>query len=426
MTEPIPPIPNYLQKAKLGDIEFLARSIRTILGPKTVTHEFPGSNRRNVQNLGQLPDGFIVAATITGDRRGDDGIVVYGENYIEDLVAFKKLLSMGGPLDFRHTTQGTFKCKVVQPVILIEEDAEQGIAKFDFTLLTAEPQAAPRAETPNVGAVSNRTETVKRAVEENIEENYIVRTSFIGNLTDAINQINEISEEFLNNALQFTPEQENLSEFLRAVNVFRINAILLVQNPVVLGVSLMALFDSFDRIQLTAEAQVSSLSQLNRATPLAQLIRFFDFGDNDIPNRNDTAGLIQRTNNRDILRLAVQTGALAEAYREASLIDFRTTDDIDNVNDTLDAQYQKVKNQIDDPTKKELSLLRSDVRKLFDNQRLTASEVIELDLPPLPAVVQAHNLYGADALNRVDELIEVNGTVDTSTLGGKATKVLTT
>lgn len=424
MTEPIP---KYLQVAKFGDIEFLTRSITTQGGQKTVVHEFPGSDQRNVQDLGQLPDSFSVSAIITGNRRGAgrDGGVIHGENYTEDVASFKALLSAGGFRTFIHPTQGTFNCKVLT-FTLTENDAEQGVAKFDFTLLTASVEASPIAEIANVSAVAERAEAVKRALEENIEENYEVTTSFIGNLTDAINQINETSEEFLDNALQFTPEQEELSEFLRAVNVFRINGILLVQNPVVLGVSLMALYDSFDLIQLTAQGQVSSLSQLNRVTPLAQLIRFFDFGDNDIPNRNDTAGLIERTNNRDILRLAVQTGALAEAYREASLVDFRTTDDIDNVNDVLDAQYQKVKNLIDDPTKQELSLLRSDVRKLFDNQRLTASEVIELDLPILPAVVQSHNLYGADALDRVDELIEVNGTIDTSTLGGKATKVLTT
>lgn len=421
------PIPDYLQVAKFGDIEFLTRSIRTEGGQKTVVHEFPGSDKRNVQDLGRAPDSFTISAIITGNRRGGgrEGGVIHGENYVEDVAAFKNLLSAGGFRDFIHPTQGTFKCKVTT-FSLTEDDAEQGAAKFEFTLLTADVQAAPLATISNVSAVSRRTENVKRSLESNIEEEYIVTTSFIGNLTDSINQINEISFEFRNNATQFTPDQAELSSFIRSVEAFQDNAIRLAQTPSVLGLSLMALFDSFDQIQLTAATETTTLSQLNRVTPLAQLIRFFDFGDNDIPNKNDTAGLIQRTNNRDILRLGVQTGALAEAYREASLVDFRTVDDINEVNDVLDAQYQKVKNEIDDPTKQELSLLRSDVRKLFDSQRLAASEVIELDLPVLPAVVQSHNLYGADALNRVDELIEVNGTIDTSTLGGRATKVLTT
>lgn len=418
------PIPDYLQKAKFGDIEFLTRSIRTEGGQKTVVHEFPGSNRRNVQDLGQAPDGFTISAIITGNRRAGDGNIIHGDNYTEDVAAFKKLLSTGGFKNFIHPTQGTFNCKVTT-FALTEDDAEQGVAKFEFTLLTADPQAAPRAETPNVSAVTRRAENVKDSIKNNIEEEYEVTTSFIGNLTDSINQINEIAFEFLNNATQFTPEQAELSAFIRSVQAFQSNAVRLAQRPSVLGASLIALFDAFDGIQLTTATETTTLSQLNRATPLAQLITFFDFGDNDIPNKNDTAGLIERTSNRDILRLGVQTGALAEAYREASLVDFRTVDDIDEVNDVLDAQYQKVKNEIDEPTKKELSLLRSDVRKLFDNQRLTASEVIELDLPVLPAVVQAHNLYGADALDLVDELIEVNGTIDTATLGGRATKVLT-
>jgi len=389
-----------LQPASYKGFRFLTRSIRTEGGQKTTVHEFPGSNRRNVQDLGRLPDSFVVSAIVTGD------------NYIADVARLTGILSEGGFGDFIHPSRGTFNVKV-STYTLVEEDADQGRARFEINFLTSSTQVQPIAQSSNVGAVSRRTESVKSALSDRIKTEYKVNSGFRGNFTDATTQINEISDEFLVNAQQFIPAPIGLATFERSVEAFRDNATVLIQNPTSLAASLFGLFDTFDAIQVTA------------TTSFFQLLSFFDFGDDDIPNRNDTAGLIQRTNNRNILRQSVQVGALAEAYREASLIDFQTVPEINDANTRLDTQYQKVKNQVNEPTKQELSLLRDDIRKLFDDQRLTTSEVIELDLPVLPAIVQAQSLYGADAQAQVDQLIEVNSTRDTGTLGGRATKVLT-
>ena len=121
----------------------------------------------------------------------------------------------------------------------------------------------------------------------------------------------------------------------------------------------------------------------------------------------------------------MQAGALAESYREATLIEFDTVPEIEQVSEELDAQYRKVKGDIDDESMEEMATLRDLVRKFFDDQRLVAAQIIELNLPVLPAIVQAQNLYGEDAQDRVDDLIEVNNTKDTAFLGGRDTKVLT-
>ncbi len=389
-----------LQPASYKGFRFLVPDTRTQGGQKTASHEFPGSNRRSVQDLGQLPDTFVVVA------------IVHGDNYIADVARLKQILSEGGFGDFVHPSQGTFRVKSTG-YTLSESDADKGRARFEINFATASPDIQPVATRSNQGGVARQAETVKSALERFIEAFYKVVNTLSGNFTDAVDQLEEIAEAFEQNASQFAPDTPGISTFTRTVQSFNDSATSLVQNPDTLATDLFGLFDAFDGIQITS------------GNSFRELISFFSFGDDDVANSNNTFGLIQRTNNRDLLRISVQAGALAESYREATLIEFDTVPEIEQVSEELDAQYRKVKGDIDDESMEEMATLRDLVRKFFDDQRLVAAQIIELNLPVLPAIVQAQNLYGEDAQDRVDDLIEVNNTKDTAFLGGRDTKVLT-
>lgn len=389
-----------LQAAGFKGFRFLTRSIRTSGGQKTAIHEFPGSNTRNVEDLGKLADSFTVSA------------IIHGENYIADVARLKQILSEGGSGDFVHPTQGTFKVKVTT-FSLVESDATLGEARFEINFSASTDQIQPIARKSNVAKISRGSEAVKSALTYRITAEYNISPKNGNNFTDAVNQVNEIAGSFIKNARQFAPSTPGLSEFVRSVQDFSSNANSLVKLPNSLANNLFGLFDAFDLIQVT------------NGTSFTQLTSFFDFGDNDVRNKNNTESLIERTKNRDLLREAVQVGALSDAYREVSLIEFQTVDEIDAASASLDDQFQKTKNNLDEPTKSQLVTLRNDEKKLFDDQRLTASQIIELDLPPLPAIVQAQALYGSDAQERVDQLIEINSTTNTSFIGGENTKVLT-
>lgn len=388
-----------LLPASYKGFRFLVRSVATKGGQKTATDEFPGSSSRSIQDLGKMPDNFDVEA------------IIHGDNYIDDISKFKQILSKGGLGDFIHPSQGTFEVKCTG-FTLTETDDDKGIANFSISFSAASDQVQPIASRSNTGAVSQGTESVKEAFADVIEEEYIVDPLLPGNFEDATEQVEEIGVEFVTNSRQFSPNVPGLAKFQRAVNDFVQEAVALVQSPIELASDVIRLFDTFDAIQ-------SSVGNSFR-----QLTSFFDFGDDDIPNNNDTFSLIQRTDSRDVLRTAIQGMALAEAYREASLAEFETIDEIDAASKQLDAQYRKIKNKIDLPVKLELSLLRDEVRKVFDEQKLTALQVVEIDLPILPAIVQAQNLFGNKAQDNVNGLIEINNIKDTSFIGGRATKAL--
>lgn len=403
-----------LQACSYKGFRFLYRSITTRGGQKIAMHEFPGSNNRNVEDLGQFPDIFTVDGIVHGleSVRTGGALVARGLNYIRDVRRFKQILSEGGEGDFVHPTQGTFKVKALT-YTLVESDNELGAAKFQITFAVSTKQIQPIPKKSNVAKVSQGTEAVNRALASEIANNYKVSSEFQGNFIDAVEQINLVNTEFVQNSRQFIQNLPGVAEFVQGVQDFKRDTFTLAKVPENLATSVFGLFDLFNGIQSSA------------VTGVLELISFFDFGDDDVPNKNNTASLIQRTNNRNILRLAIQAGALAESYREASLINFQTVEEIDATQEILDIQYQKVNNAIDNESKKQLTALRVQVNKLFIDQRLTAAQIIELNLPRLPAIVQAQNLYGDRAQEFVDRLISINNTTDTSHIGGQNTKVLT-
>lgn len=405
-------IRNQLQPCSYKGFRFLFKEIKTSGGQKTALHEYPGSNNRNVEDMGEYSDIF----TISG--------IVHGENYVADVLRFKKILSEGGQGDFVHPTQGTFSVKALI-YNLIESDSSLGEARFEITFATSAPQVQPIANKSNVAQVAKGAELTKTSLATNITDNYIYSPEFQDNFTDSVDQIDLVSSEFVQNSRQFVQNLPGMAEFVDGVQTFKRDAFTLAKVPENLATSVFNLFDLFNGIQSST------------VTGVLELISFFDFGDDDIPNSNNTASLIERTNNRNILRVAIQAGSLAESYREASLINFQTVPEIQATQKLLDDQYQKISlaqytpgnlqpnGGIDTESMKQLTALRVQVNKLFSEQRLTAARIIELDLPRLPAIVQAQNLYGEDAQQFVDQLIEINSTTDTSYIGGPNTQVLT-
>ena len=148
-----------LQPASYKGFRFLVPDTRTQGGQKTASHEFPGSNRRSVQDLGQLPDTFVVVA------------IVHGDNYIADVARLKQILSEGGFGDFVHPSQGTFRVKSTG-YTLSESDADKGRARFEINFATASPDIQPVATRSNQGGVARQAETVKSALERFIEAFY--------------------------------------------------------------------------------------------------------------------------------------------------------------------------------------------------------------------------------------------------------------
>lgn len=395
----MPSIKDGLKISSFKGFEFLVTSVTTEGGQKIAVHDFVNTSNRAVEDLGALPETFKVNAIITGD------------NYFQRVQTFKQTLSEGGRGDYVHYTQGTFPVKV-DTFTVIETQKDLGAAEFNITFLRVQGEIQPNAVSINPSGISKKVEDAKTSSKENIQNNFVV-PSFTGNLADSQTQVEEIGDSFTNASEKFFQATTGISEFRRQVTSYKTDALILIAAPEELASSTIDLFDSFGDLFDIPETHFSALQRL------------FDFGNNDIKSKNNTVGLIQRENNRDILRVTIQSVALMESYREVSLIDFVTVDNIDVAENILDTQYVAVKDQdgLDGDTQAKVTDLRVATRKFLTQQRINASRVIELNLPVKPSAVQSYTIYGN--VDNADSLIELNDERNTQFIGGRNTKVIT-
>ncbi len=106
------------------------------LGRKTVRHEFPFSNSRDIEDLGRSPRIF----TINGLIENSDG------EYFSKRFALEEALSQPGPGLLVHPFSGIFLVSLLHPPTITESDDALSVANFKMvfgeTLSGAFPNAS--------------------------------------------------------------------------------------------------------------------------------------------------------------------------------------------------------------------------------------------------------------------------------------------
>ena len=108
-----------LQKASFRGAEFFVDSASTTGGRKTVTHEFPNTDRRYIQDMGLKQRSFTVEAIITGS----------GAEYFSKRDALLNALETEGPGILVHPFYGQVSV-VNDPYRLEEEISSIGRARI--------------------------------------------------------------------------------------------------------------------------------------------------------------------------------------------------------------------------------------------------------------------------------------------------------
>jgi hypothetical protein len=211
------------------------------------------------------------------------------------------------------------------------------------------------------------------------------------------------------------------------------------------------IFTTFDTFR---DIQPSFSQALNSWTS------FFDFGDDDVPTSafmalqvdptntiaDTTQDLIVREINRTTVNDCIKVASLVYAYNDAAGIDFDTIDNLEEVQNTLDTQYQNVKDStllttpaVVIPTTgvtvsnttaeqsseglEQLQELRDNVRQFFNARRISTPQVQTINTPQVPAAVLSFILYGS--VDNAEQLLDLNGVTSTPDIGGQNTKVIT-
>ena len=136
-----------------------------------------------------------------------------------------------------------------------------------------------------------------------------------------------------------------------------------------------------------------------------------------------TAGLIERDKNQAIMDASMNAMALVYAYEAAASIEYDTVEAIDAIANQLDAQYQIVLTSgASVNTKNKVTDMRLIVLDFFAEQRLTASQILNVHTVPTSARLLGYQYYGDDQVG--ESIAALNNSTDVSFIEGEV-KVLT-
>lgn len=365
-------------------------------GRKLSVKQFPNKDTQNAEDLGLRPRQYSVEISVN-DKPGQDYF-----NYRNDLL---EALETKGTGELIHPLYGRIENVKVDTFTLNETMSRFGstVASvvFEVDSNTGIPTSAGNAVT-NVQAKNN---VVTSATQVDISQNYAVNSQFPGNFQAAADKIQSLIDK-ASEATDFIGEAaETLDEFSAEIGRLSSEVNSLVTDPEQLSIEFVGLFDSVNGLYASAESTFKTFTG------------FFGFGSDDLLFGRDTAGLIQRGNNNDVLNGATAASALGYAYLAATQVEFQTTRDIDEIAAQLDDQYQAVQESgSSQEVKDSVTDMRVTVLDVFDQARVNASQIITINTLPTTARLLAFSYYGNDELGQ--EIVDLNGISDVSFIEG--------
>lgn len=369
---------------KYKGVEILFTEAPTTFGNRLIKFNFPGSDKQAIERQGMIPRTFELT------------IVLPHQDYYTVKEATMRVLEDGKEGVLTHPTFGDIE-KVINGECKIDERRNslgRALVKVIFEVNDALGVPQESANLPS--QVQTAGEAVAAQLTTDVAERYSVNPNSPGNFTDALKNVNKISQAFGDAADFATPLAENVSDYRRAVSTLASSAGALVKSPADLAESVAGLFESLDTLFATPESAFGAFKAL------------FSFGDDDPVVVPTTTGLAERKRNRDALRTDMRTQALSFGYTNAALSTYSTTEDIDAAQSDLEAQYASIRDDetISNEASEALDRQRVAAIAALDLVRVDTRMIITVETPIIPLSVLVYSYYGSTDL--VETIADLN------------------
>lgn len=384
---------------------FFIKSATTEGGRKQIKHEFPNSDKQSIEDLGFKPKVFsitvVTAASYTAEGEEIEG------TYFSNRDALIAALEQGGEGVLSHPFFTTDLRTVARPYSLSENVNSLGIATFSLVFDITDKVSAvdPQPDTDALSEINQKTNDVTNQVNEDIADNWFVRTG--ENLKKGVEIVGDFFDNVKTQTSKVTQITDSINEFNSSIAAVQNDIVAIVQNGQNLADAVV------NTIQTTRALYASVDSALD------VFIRLFDFGDNIAAVSGNTRNTDEQQVNQDLIINTAGAAYLAQAYQSASVKEYATVDEVDDIKTKLETQFDKIaESEISNDLKTILSDLRVVSNSFLDEQRLTARDVLDINIKEQPIRVLAFANYGEDNNDITDSLIELNDTADISFLGG--------
>lgn len=378
--------------------EFLYQSSSLSGGRKKITHEYPNSTNRYVEDLGGLEKSFTLSCWT-------DNNVSYSQR--DSLI---NALEGSGVGTLIHPEYGSFEASVINYNIT-DDINKLGISTFSINFEQSSKNTLPLVKKGSKGKIgilggliSTERDSKLSALFTSVSNNKARFQSASNTLTQSARKMQQLAQKVQGSSSTF-------SDFTSSINTVISSANALVQAPSTLATNLGFAFDNLASAYSSSEDLFSSIKG------------FFGFNERD----QDVIGSSTRSqairNNQDQINNFISASVISIAYEAAVNIEYTNNEELNLVIDDLEDGFSQLPANLD-----------SDILNLIHEQRIEATQIfsdLQISLPnvndyvilnPLPLNTLIYNLYGS--LELKDTIKELNAFRDTSQISGTI-KILT-
>lgn len=376
---------NQLFPASFRGVSFYVMDSNMESGRKQVTHEFPNSNRRYVEDLGRFQNIYKMTALITGN----------GYAYIQQRNALQQALEQPGIGQLVHPFYGTLQ--VVPKQYSVQEGIlTLGEAIFSLTFERSDTPLVPQGDNSNLSKIALLVTALLAAFSGNIASGFSLFGGYPNNYLSAQNIIAAIGNAFGINTTIFTQNSGSINQYNALLNQYQTGVNTMIANPTLLGSQTIGLFSGIDDLISDPAARLNVYSG------------FYNFYNNVPPVAPTTFELLQRQNNINLLAGTIQAAALVQSYQAASLINYTNIDQLNAVQSQLEAQYQAVVNNgsLSSDLEYQILNLRNEMRIFFQNEALNVNNIVSVTTNTQPITTLVYQYYGN--LDNVDTIAGLN------------------
>ena len=406
-----------LKTASYGGVEFLFTEAPTRGGNRIIKYNFPGSDKQSIERQGKFP------------RSHGMTIWIQHEDYFQKRDELLRVLEDGISKTLTHPTFGDVDDIINGPYQLDEKITELGRASIKVTFELNNAVGIPQQSGNLASQVQAASDALNSQLASDLGDNYDVSTNLLGNFSDALESVENAVDAIGQAAQVVTPLTEGLAQF--RARIARVSGAIgdLIQAPAQLAEEIDGLFADLNNLFAAPGDALAAFQSL------------FGFGNSDQVIVPTTVAKSQRKKNRGLIRAALQAKALSYAYLNASegttptttaagdtvAVLFTTTDDLDFVQDALEAQYivsvdaeiitvgplvvtttadETVRQLISNESLELMDRVRVQAQKVLEEARINTRSIITVETPRIPLSVFVYAYYGSTDLT--DEIAELN------------------
>lgn len=397
---------NDLLPASFDRIDFYVRSeVLTEGGRRIVLHDYPNSDERFVEDLGQLPPKFTVTAFVSG------------QDYLSRADQLERALQQAGKKVLVLPNFGRIKVFALP----YRKDASQisvGEIRFELSFAAGRSISGPVAAASTVETVYSNGDTNRLKIADALKNKWIVPTQS-DNVLTAIYDLKQIVASIVTLSTQLT----NIADIESTSNYINLNAPTIVRSSETLSDVLINQLWQTVSIGLSGGAGIQQLIDLTHfgselslsladirsasvvATPVSESTQ--------VPLWSETTGgRVIRNSNRMRLVNATRLSALSIAYEQAADASYENDSQLEEIRLSIENEHERL--LYDDTENADFIQSQPDVRFSTEALRLAALQVLDqkeqatfsltniTENAPVSAFVLSYNLYAESFQNSAD------------------------